>query len=108
MSAFKNAPLRYSSAPKDLLDNFKKETSPVSEIVEKHGSHPATMELQIQSFLLGGLQDQSLVGKYSNFHDVATYTMGYGHPETIRLAYMWVHTFSFGPRLTLKKVLSCS
>ena len=88
VSVFKNAPLQYSSPPKDLLDNFKKETSRVSEIVVKHGSDPASMESQIQSFLLGGLQDQSLVGKYSNFHDIATYTLGYGHPETTRLAYM--------------------
>lgn len=91
VSAFKNAPLQYSSPPKDLLDNFKKETSRVSEIVVKHGSDPASMESQIQSFLLGGLQDQSLVGKYSNFHDIATYTLGYGHPETTRLAYMFCH-----------------
>jgi len=90
VSAFKNAPLQYSSPPKDLLDNFKKETSHVSEIVAKHGSHPASMESQIQSFLLGGLHDQSLIGKYSNFHDIAIYTLGYRHPETTRLAYMCV------------------
>ena len=48
---------------------------------------------QLQSFLLGGLRDISSVGKYSNFHDMAIYTLGYAHEETIRLAYMYVMDF---------------
>lgn len=41
-----------------------------------------------QGHLLGSIRNMSVVGKYSTFHDIATYTLGYSHPDTIRLAYM--------------------
>ncbi|KAG2159731.1 RNA dependent RNA polymerase-domain-containing protein [Suillus bovinus] len=69
VSHFKNADLKYSHPPDDLSENFHKNT--------------------LRSFLLGGLRDISSVGKYSNLHDVAVYTLGYAHKETIRLAYMF-------------------
>ncbi|KAL4070840.1 RNA dependent RNA polymerase-domain-containing protein [Scleroderma citrinum] len=91
VSAFKNAPLQYSFPPKDLPDNFKKDKAHASDLLEKHGSRPAALESRLQAFLIRGLQDQTLVGKYSNFHDIAIYILGYAHPETIRLAYMFCH-----------------
>ena len=44
---------------------------------------------KLQEYLLGAVRDISVVGKYSNFHGAATYTLGYDNPETIRLAYMY-------------------
>jgi RNA-dependent RNA polymerase len=37
--------------------------------------------------MLHGLGNSKL-GMYSQYHGYATYTKGYSHPETIRLAYM--------------------
>lgn len=45
---------------------------------------------EAQRYLLGAIRDTSVVGKYSIFHDNAIYSLGYTHPETIRLAYMSV------------------
>ncbi|KAI6047736.1 RNA dependent RNA polymerase-domain-containing protein [Pisolithus marmoratus] len=83
---FRNAPLCHSFPPNDLLNNFSKESCTMSDLIKEHGLHPSTMEARIQSFLLGGLQSNAQVGRYSNFHDVAIYTLGYNHKETIRFA----------------------
>lgn len=89
VSPFINAPIHYSVAPENLRStNFNTDTQTVSEVLERHMSRRVSMESEIQHYLLRGLQDNGLVGAYSNFHDVATYTLGYGHPETVRLAYM--------------------
>lgn len=42
----------------------------------------------LQTYLLGALQDKSLVGQYSTWWENSTYYNGYSHPETIFLAYM--------------------
>ncbi|KAG6336122.1 hypothetical protein ID866_2960 [Astraeus odoratus] len=91
VTPFKNAPLHYSHPPKDLMDNFKKDESMVSHLLEIQGCPSPSLESKMQVFLLGGLQDSSLVGRYSNFHDISIYTLGYNHPETIRLAHMFCH-----------------
>ena len=44
----------------------------------------------LQKYLLGALQDKSLVGQYSTWWENSTYHKGYSHPDTIFLAYMWV------------------
>jgi RNA-dependent RNA polymerase len=44
---------------------------------------------QVQKWLLGAVRDTTLVGKYSTFHEIATYLHGYDHPDTIRMAYMY-------------------
>lgn len=91
VTSFKNAPLCHSLPPEDLLSNFNKDSCAVADLVQEHGLHPSMVEARIQSFLLGGLQSNTQVGRYSNFHDVAVYTLGYSHMETIRLAYMFCH-----------------
>ena len=53
------------------------------------GEHPLVQTQKYQTYLLGTLQDTAIVGIYSSFHDYATYTLGYKHPETIRLNYMF-------------------
>ncbi|KIJ68575.1 hypothetical protein HYDPIDRAFT_106781 [Hydnomerulius pinastri MD-312] len=89
VATFRNAPLHYSYPPNNLAGNFKKETCLASDFIKQHSHHLESMVPGMQTFLLAGLQDISSVGKYSNFHDVAIYTLGYAHPETIRLAYMF-------------------
>ncbi|KAH7912600.1 RNA dependent RNA polymerase-domain-containing protein [Hygrophoropsis aurantiaca] len=90
---FTNADLKYSTpAPDFLKDNFVKESLSAHTFWEenKH-KHSELLLPLVQKFLLGGLRDTSLVGKYSNFHDLAIYLKGYNHSETIRLAYMFCH-----------------
>ncbi|KAG1757697.1 RNA dependent RNA polymerase-domain-containing protein [Suillus lakei] len=90
VSHFNNADLKYSHPPDNLSENFHKNTLRVDEFLEQHqGSKLVDLIPRLQSFLLGGLRDISSVGKYSNLHDVAVYTLGYAHNETIRLAYMF-------------------
>ncbi|KAG2369444.1 RNA dependent RNA polymerase-domain-containing protein [Suillus spraguei] len=90
VSHFNNADLKYSHPPDNLFENFHKNTLRVDDFLEQHqGSNLDDLIPQLQSFLLGGLRDISSVGKYSNLHDVAVYTLGYAHKETIRLAYMF-------------------
>jgi RNA-dependent RNA polymerase len=47
-----------------------------------NGDHKFFMEAMLQ-----GLGNSKL-GRYSRYHEYATYTKGYSHPETVRLAYM--------------------
>ncbi|KAG1866468.1 RNA dependent RNA polymerase-domain-containing protein [Suillus tomentosus] len=90
VSHFKNADLKYSHPPDNLSENFHKNTLRVDDFLEQHqGCKFDDVIPRLQSFLLGGLRDISSVGKYSNLHDVAVYTLGYAHNETVRLAYMF-------------------
>ncbi|KAG0708740.1 RNA dependent RNA polymerase-domain-containing protein [Suillus ampliporus] len=91
VSHFNNADLRYSYPPVNFLEkNFHKNTLRVDEFLEQHqGMKIDDFIPHLQSFLLGGLRDISSVGRYSNLHDLAVYTLGYGHDDTIRLAYMF-------------------
>ncbi|KAF9229158.1 hypothetical protein BS17DRAFT_742893 [Gyrodon lividus] len=89
VNTFQSAPLHYSVPPPTLMENFKKDTSLATDFL-KHHSHDLQSAIpDLQAYLLAGLQDTSSVGKYSNFHDIAIYTLGYSHPDTIRLAYMF-------------------
>ncbi|KZP15901.1 hypothetical protein FIBSPDRAFT_934919 [Athelia psychrophila] len=49
---------------------------------------------KLQEYLLGGIQATSVVGVYSAFHDYAMYALGYTHPETITLTYMFFYPSS--------------
>ncbi|KAG2056931.1 hypothetical protein BDR06DRAFT_980975 [Suillus hirtellus] len=90
VSHFQNADLKYSHPPDNFPENFHKNTLRVDDFLEQHqGCKFDDVIPRLQSFLLGGLRDISSVGKYSNLHDVAVYTLGYAHNETIRLAYMF-------------------
>ncbi len=68
--------------------NFKKTVEKVELFVDRlsqptpHRDHKFFLEA-----VLHGLGN-SKVGTYSKYHEYATYTMGYSHPETVRLAYM--------------------
>lgn len=86
---FQNADDKYSYEPKDLADNFSQNTEKVSDVLERIEGYSSVAQVhEFQRFLLGAIRDTSIVGKYSGFHDYAIYTLGYSHPETIRLSYM--------------------
>lgn len=92
---FINAPLKFSNPPFDIGDNFvgKGNRKSVTELLTGYPSPPNGIEFvhELQNYLLGNLRDTSVVGKYSNMHENAIYTLGYRSPETIRLAYMYVY-----------------
>ncbi|KAF9244585.1 RNA dependent RNA polymerase-domain-containing protein [Melanogaster broomeanus] len=89
VNGFKSPPLHYSVPPATLMENFKKDITSAAAFLERYSGGLQAAIPDLQAFLLAGLQDTTQVGKYSNFHDVAIYTRGYSHPDTIRLAYMF-------------------
>ncbi|KAH7915886.1 RNA dependent RNA polymerase-domain-containing protein [Hygrophoropsis aurantiaca] len=90
---FTNANLRYSHPPPNFIaDNFVQNSLRAKTFWDDHKhTAPECIIAGMQPFLLSGLRDTSLVGRYSNFHDLAMYLKGYSDPETIRLAYMFCH-----------------
>ena len=90
VEAFKESPLHYSEPPPDIKSYFKRENEEVVAFLARVASLDDTSKIhKLQEYLLGAIRDTSVVGKYSNFHETATYTLGYTHKETIRLAYMY-------------------
>jgi RNA-dependent RNA polymerase len=90
VEAFKEPPLHYSEPPPDIKLYFKRENEEAATFLANVAPlNDAAKIYRLQEHLLGAIRDSSVVGKYSIFHDTATYTLGYTHPETIRLAYMY-------------------
>ncbi|KAH9482728.1 putative RNA-dependent RNA polymerase SHL2 [Psilocybe cubensis] len=90
---FKNASLRYSEPPKNINKYFVAENMEVTTFQEQTSGLDDTEKIRrFQEYLLGSVRNMSVVGKYSTFHDISTYTQGYSHPDTIRLAYMFCMT----------------
>lgn len=46
------------------------------------------MRRALQEVLLEPLRNNTMAGMYSTFQDNAIYTLGYCHPEAVRLGYM--------------------
>lgn len=90
VEAFKEPPLHYSEPPSDIESYFKCENEKVATFRARTDPLDDVSKIsELQEYLLRAIRDTSVVGKYSNFHVNATYTLGYTHPETIRLAYMY-------------------
>ncbi|KAJ7498829.1 RNA dependent RNA polymerase-domain-containing protein [Mycena latifolia] len=90
---FVNAPLHFSEEPPEVADSFKPQNETVMEFLERTASSTPGRQLrEMQHYLLSAIRDLAVVGKYSNWHLNATYSLGYRHPETIRLAYMFCKT----------------
>jgi len=86
---FRTAPAHLADPPSDIESNFLKQNESVREHLERTGS--LSLEEQIrarQFYLLGAVRDTGVYGSYSNFHEIATYMLGYDHHETTRLAHM--------------------
>ncbi|GJE86474.1 RNA dependent RNA polymerase [Phanerochaete sordida] len=60
----------------------------VASVVQEMASRPADAALILRRHLLIGLTE-SKTGKYSMYNENAMYRYGYGHPDTIRLGYMF-------------------
>ena len=89
VAPFKNAPLKYSNPPANIDSYFSRENEEVKTFQHKIATISVHNKIrQLQHHLLGAVRDTSIVGKYSGFHEMAIYTLGYSHQETIRLAYM--------------------
>ncbi|KAJ7238761.1 RNA dependent RNA polymerase-domain-containing protein [Mycena haematopus] len=81
-----NQPL--TPAPNGLMLNFDQEVKTVEQVGhELCGLSPEGSQRAFQGYLLNGLCD-SKVGLYSYFHDNAIWRYGYGHPNSILMAYM--------------------
>ena len=90
VEAFTNAPLHFSEPPADIKKYFARENEEVAAFQEKIAMISEDNKIhQVQRWLLGAVRDTTLVGKYSGFHEIATYMYGYDHPDTIRMAYMY-------------------
>jgi RNA-dependent RNA polymerase len=90
VEAFKEPPLHYSEQPAYIDEYFKRDKNDVDKYLARVDPMDDAFKIyELQEYLLGAVRDTSVVGKYSNFHLNATYTLGYTHPETIRLAYMY-------------------
>ncbi|THH11616.1 hypothetical protein EW145_g546 [Phellinidium pouzarii] len=87
VNSFTNSPV--VDEPKNLRDRFEREVERVSSFLFRVKDMPVQlMERELCKKLLHGLSE-SKVGLYSQFHDNAVYYLGYDHPETIMLAYMF-------------------
>ena len=86
---FQNAPSHLADPPADIEKNFLRKNEDVSAFLAR--TAVLSVEEQIrerQYYLLGAVRDTSVYGSYSNFHEIATYQLGYRHRETLRLAHM--------------------
>ncbi|KAF8517651.1 RNA dependent RNA polymerase-domain-containing protein [Gautieria morchelliformis] len=92
VKAFRNPDDKFADPPLGIDDAFERDTMTVDEFLEKHKAQhdmPVTVAESLQDYLLASLKDVSLVGQYSNWHDIAVYKYGYEHDEAWRLAYMF-------------------
>ncbi|KAJ6448667.1 RNA dependent RNA polymerase-domain-containing protein, partial [Mycena vitilis] len=99
---FTNAPTGYSEEPPSVSAGFLTDNETVEEFLERTKLASEQEKISnMQDYLLGGLSGSPVVGKYSNWHLNAAYSLGYTHPETIRLAYMFCKTLD-GAKTGLK------
>ena len=88
---FVDADLRYSVEPAEVAECFDSDKGKVGDFLDEMAGEPVeTLVQALQKSLLGAIRDTSVVGKYSSYHEHATYSLGYDDPETIRLAYLSV------------------
>ncbi|KAI0095023.1 RNA dependent RNA polymerase-domain-containing protein [Irpex rosettiformis] len=89
VNAFVNSPI--NSMPEDTVEKYFEPESAielVSTVYDEVQSRPDRAQSIIQRRLLSGLTE-SKVGIYSKYHENAIYALGYDHPETLRIAYMF-------------------
>ncbi|KAF9534243.1 RNA dependent RNA polymerase-domain-containing protein [Crepidotus variabilis] len=98
VTPFQNAPDHLADPPTDLGNDFPKDIEDnflrKNEDVEAFLSRIKTLSTEnkireMQEFLLGDARNAGVVGQYSNFHEYSTYTRGYRHSETLRLAHIF-------------------
>ena len=86
---FNNAAAHLGDPPPDIEKHFVRKNEDVDVFNKRTESLPTEQQIrERQYFLLGAIRDTSVYGSYSNFHEIATYSLGYDHIETLRLAHM--------------------
>ncbi|WWC96884.1 hypothetical protein V866_003759 [Kwoniella sp. B9012] len=90
---FKDAEDHFAETPETFVkDNFDKSVTKGTEFLESiEGLSEDEKIARMQEWLIGGVTGDELTGIYSGLHENAVYTLGYSHPETIRLARMFCH-----------------
>ncbi|KAI0315577.1 RNA dependent RNA polymerase-domain-containing protein [Amylostereum chailletii] len=88
---FTNSDRKYADPPVDLRKSFKEENKQVVDFMKDVPGTAPSLErtTALQRFLLVPLRNIQAVGTYSAMHDNAMYRLGYSHPETLRLAWMF-------------------
>ena len=78
----------HANIPTGLQHNFHVDQRNVSQFCyENTGATTERKIALLKPYMLGALRDASAVGLYSKLHDNAIYSHGYGHINTVRLAY---------------------
>ena len=73
-----------------MAENFEEHIESVNNFNDRLSKmNPDDADKELFQVLLQGLSE-SLVGLYSNFHEVAIYKHGYDHEIAVLLAYMFV------------------
>ena len=88
LEGFKPADKSFATEPESLSKCIRRENESVEAFLSRTRLQPAARISDMQTYLLGNLNNVSLVGRYSNFWENSVYVNGYAHPETIRLAYL--------------------
>jgi hypothetical protein len=101
---FVNAPLHFSEEPPELASYFEPKNETVGEFLERTADSPSQRLRGMQQYLLSDVRDVGIVGQYSNWQLNATYSLGYRHPETIRLDYMSVARTLIAPGLKISPI----
>ncbi|WVQ93483.1 hypothetical protein IAU59_000557 [Kwoniella sp. CBS 9459] len=93
VSSFQNAADHFAETPDNFeAENFDKDVVQGTTFLEEtRGESEDTRISKMQSWMLGGVEGEELVGKYSDWHGNAVYKYGYDHPRTVRLARMFCH-----------------
>ncbi|KAI9508083.1 RNA dependent RNA polymerase-domain-containing protein [Russula earlei] len=88
---FSNADPKHMEPPSDLEDHFDIKNETVKEFLERvPQTSPTSHQIQeLQMVLMAPLSDLYVVGTYSTMHDNAIYTLGYTHPTTTLLAWIF-------------------
>ncbi|KAI0293977.1 RNA dependent RNA polymerase-domain-containing protein [Russula brevipes] len=87
---FSNADPKYMDTPIDLQDHFRVKNETVTEFLERPPTSSGGKQIQeLQTVLMAPLNDLYVVGTYSTMHDNAIYSLGYSHPTTILLAWIF-------------------
>ncbi|KDQ17270.1 hypothetical protein BOTBODRAFT_156039 [Botryobasidium botryosum FD-172 SS1] len=88
VDSFVNANVDFAEPPENLMDSFERKNETIADFEFRTASlQPRERTVEVQRYLLSSLQDTTIVGAYSNWHDVAVYTFGYSSPIAIELAY---------------------
>ncbi|PIL27621.1 RNA-dependent RNA polymerase [Ganoderma sinense ZZ0214-1] len=84
-------PRKFAVEPPAVKTCLHKNAESVTEyLAQVPSTSPEEFKIySLQKYLLGALQDRTLVGQYSTWWENSTYSNGYDHHDTIFLAYMF-------------------